>query len=66
MRGVIKLIIMIFRYFLTNISRISAPTFLPESKDILQIRVMTTGVIEYNFDMDGRECIMVGDTIFLA
>ena len=20
---------------------------------------MTTGVIEYNFDMDGRECIMV-------
>jgi len=47
------------RYFLTNISRISAPTFLPESKDILQIRVMTTGVIEYNFDMDGRECIMI-------
>jgi len=47
------------RYFLTNISRISAPTFLPESRDILQIRVMTTGVIEYNFDMDGRECIMI-------
>jgi len=47
------------RYFLTNISRVSAPTFLPESKDILQIRVMTTGVIEYNFDMDGKECIMI-------
>merc|ERR1711872_112234 len=47
------------RYFLSNISRVSAPTFLPESKDILQIRVMTTGVIEYNFDMDGKECIMI-------
>eukprot|EP00092_Neocalanus_flemingeri_P027897 GFUD01030284.1.p1 GENE.GFUD01030284.1~~GFUD01030284.1.p1 ORF type:complete len:393 (+),score=127.90 GFUD01030284.1:138-1316(+) len=47
------------RYFLTNISRISGPTFLPESKDILQIRVMTTGVIEYSFDMDGKECIMI-------
>jgi len=46
------------RYFLTNISRISAPTFIPESKDILQIRVMTTGVIEYSFDMDRKECIM--------
>jgi len=47
------------RYFLSNISRVSAPTFLPESKDILQIRVTTTGVIEYNFDMEGRECIMI-------
>jgi len=47
------------RYFLTNISRLSAPDFIPESKDILQIRVMTTGVIEYNFDMDGKECIMI-------
>jgi len=47
------------RYFLTNISRLSAPDFIPESKDILQIRVMTTGVIEYTFDMDGKECIMI-------
>lgn len=37
------------------------PEFVPESKDILQVRVKTTGVIEYNFvnEEDGKEFIMV-------
>ena len=49
------------RYFLSNIQRITAPTFVPESRDILQVRVKTTGVIEYNFPTEGgKEFIMVG------
>ena len=48
------------RYFLSNIQRITAPTFVPESRDILQVRVKTTGVIEYNFPTEGgKEFIMV-------
>ena len=49
------------RYFLSNIHRVSDPNFVPESKDILQVRVKTTGVIEYNFvnEEDGKEFIMI-------
>jgi len=48
------------RYFLSNIQRITAPTFVPESRDILQVRVKTTGVIEYNFPTEGgKEFIMI-------
>ena len=49
------------RYFLSNIHRVSDPEFLPENKDILQIRVKTTGVIEYTFvnEEDKKEFIMV-------
>ena len=33
---------------------------MPESRDILQVRVKTTGVIEYNFPTEGgKEFIMV-------
>ena len=53
-------IVLLARYFLSNIQRITDPAFLPESRDILQVRVKTTGVIEYNFtNDDGREFIMV-------
>ena len=39
---------------------------MPESKEILQVRVKTTGVIEYNFvnEEDGKEFIMVNLNIF--
>jgi len=47
------------RHFLSNVGRVSNPEFLPDSEDILQIRVRTTGVVEYPFDMDGKECIMI-------
>ena len=48
------------RYFLTNIHRVSARDFIPQDQDILQVRVKTTGVIEYNFkNKEGKEFIMV-------
>ena len=48
------------RYFLSNIRRVSDPSFVPEDPDILQVRVKTTGVIEYNFEnKEGKEFIMV-------
>jgi len=48
------------RYFLTNIHRVSDPDFRPEDQDILQVRVKTTGVIEYNFrNKEGKEFIMI-------
>jgi len=47
------------RHFLSSIGRVSDPEFLPDSEDILQIRVRTTGVVEYPFDMDGKEVIMI-------
>ena len=58
--GVVSLLLIILRHFLTNIRRVSNPAFLPEDQDILQVRVKTTGVIEYNFkNKDDREFIMV-------
>ena len=57
---VVFLLLIILRYFLTNIRRVSDPAFQPEDQDILQVRVKTTGVIEYNFkNKDDREFIMV-------
>ena len=48
------------RYFLSNIHRVSDPQFLPESQDILQVRIKTTGIIEYTFkNAENREFIMV-------
>ena len=38
----------------------SDPQFLPESQDILQVRIKTTGIIEYTFkNAENREFIMV-------
>ena len=42
----------IFSY-LDNLDRITAPTFIPTLQDILRVRVPTTGIIEYPFDLDG-------------
>merc|ERR550517_1286432 len=49
------------RHFLSNICKVSNPAFLPEDQDILQVRVKTTGVIEYTFknNKDGKEFIMI-------
>lgn len=52
------------RHFLSDITRISAPDFVPESKDILQIRVKTTGIVTKTFELKmnknlTKECIMI-------
>ncbi|XP_043916805.1 guanine nucleotide-binding protein subunit alpha-14 [Protopterus annectens] len=40
------------KYYLSDFDRISAPGFIPTQQDILRVRVPTTGIIEYPFDLD--------------
>ncbi|XP_023225080.1 guanine nucleotide-binding protein subunit alpha-11-like [Centruroides sculpturatus] len=38
--------------YLSDIDRIAAQDYLPTQQDILRVRVPTTGIIEYPFDLD--------------
>jgi len=40
------------KYYLDAIDRIAEPDYLPSLQDILRVRVPTTGIIEYPFDLD--------------
>ncbi|KAL0979682.1 hypothetical protein UPYG_G00188190 [Umbra pygmaea] len=40
------------KYFLSDLDRIAEPFYLPTQQDILRVRVPTTGIIEYPFDME--------------
>ncbi|XP_013408489.1 guanine nucleotide-binding protein G(q) subunit alpha [Lingula anatina] len=40
------------KYYLDRLVRISGPDYLPTLQDILRVRVPTTGIIEYPFDLD--------------
>ncbi|RVE68143.1 hypothetical protein OJAV_G00088870 [Oryzias javanicus] len=40
------------KYYLSDLDRISKPSYLPDLQDILRVRVPTTGIIEYPFDME--------------
>ncbi|XP_060927220.1 guanine nucleotide-binding protein subunit alpha-14 [Limanda limanda] len=40
------------KYYLTDLDRISQPSYVPDLQDILRVRVPTTGIIEYPFDME--------------
>ncbi len=38
--------------YLSDVDRIAATDYLPTQQDILRVRVPTTGIIEYPFDLD--------------
>ncbi|XP_062844587.1 guanine nucleotide-binding protein G(q) subunit alpha-like [Trichomycterus rosablanca] len=40
------------KYYLDDMDRISAPLYVPTVQDILRVRVPTTGVIEYPFNLN--------------
>ena len=40
-----------YRSYLEALDRIAAPDYLPTQQDILRVRVPTTGIIEYPFDL---------------
>ncbi|XP_045418560.1 guanine nucleotide-binding protein subunit alpha-14 isoform X1 [Lemur catta] len=40
------------KYYLTDIDRIATPSFVPTQQDVLRVRVPTTGIIEYPFDLE--------------
>ncbi|XP_006122539.1 guanine nucleotide-binding protein subunit alpha-14 [Pelodiscus sinensis] len=40
------------KYYLTDIDRIAMPSFVPTQQDVLRVRVPTTGIVEYPFDLE--------------
>ncbi|KAF7694964.1 guanine nucleotide-binding protein subunit alpha-14 [Silurus meridionalis] len=40
------------KYYLSDLERIADPGYLPTEQDILRVRVPTTGIIEYPFDLE--------------
>ncbi|XP_068569294.1 guanine nucleotide-binding protein G(q) subunit alpha-like [Cebidichthys violaceus] len=40
------------KYFLNDIHRISDTSYLPTQQDVLRVRVPTTGILEYPFDLE--------------
>jgi len=40
------------KYYLSDIDRVAMPDYLPSQQDILRVRVPTTGIIEYPFDLE--------------
>nr|CAG9553648.1 heterotrimeric guanine nucleotide-binding protein 1I [Cavia porcellus] len=51
------------KYYLTDIDRIAMPSFVPTQQDVLRVRVPTTGIIEYPFDLENiifRRMVDVG------
>ncbi|KAF5907334.1 guanine nucleotide-binding protein subunit alpha-14-like, partial [Clarias magur] len=40
------------KYYLSDLERIADPAYVPTEQDILRVRVPTTGIIEYPFDLD--------------
>lgn len=47
------------KYYLSDIDRIAAKDYLPTQQDILRVRVPTTGIIEYPFDLEEIKFRMV-------
>ncbi|XP_036382408.1 guanine nucleotide-binding protein subunit alpha-14-like [Megalops cyprinoides] len=40
------------KYYLSDLDRIADPSYLPTQQDVLRVRVPTTGIIEYPFDLE--------------
>ncbi|XP_072174136.1 guanine nucleotide-binding protein G(q) subunit alpha [Diadema setosum] len=40
------------KYYLSDLKRISDQNYIPTEQDVLRVRVPTTGIIEYPFDLD--------------
>lgn len=40
------------KYYLMDIDRIASPEYLPTEQDILRVRVPTTGIVEYHFNLN--------------
>ena len=40
------------RSYLSSLERIASPGYVPTEQDVLRVRVPTTGIIEYPFDLE--------------
>ena len=41
-----------FHSYLSDLDRIATPGYVPTQQDVLRVRVPTTGIIEYPFDLE--------------
>lgn len=41
-----------FHSYLNDLERIGSPGYVPTQQDVLRVRVPTTGIIEYPFDLE--------------
>ena len=41
-----------FHSYLSDLDRIGTPGYVPTQQDVLRVRVPTTGIIEYPFDLE--------------
>jgi len=41
-------------YFVENVDRISAPGYIPDKDDVLNVRAITTGIVEENMKIENR------------
>ncbi|XP_077593582.1 guanine nucleotide-binding protein subunit alpha-14-like [Stigmatopora nigra] len=47
------------KYYFSDMDRITAPSYIPNLQDILRVRIPTTGIIEYPFQVKGVTFRMV-------
>ncbi|NWQ84346.1 GNA11 protein, partial [Columbina picui] len=47
-----ELILSLVYVYLSDVDRIATPGYLPTQQDVLRVRVPTTGIIEYPFDLE--------------
>ncbi|XP_077200854.1 guanine nucleotide-binding protein subunit alpha-14 isoform X4 [Paroedura picta] len=47
------------KYYLSDMDRIGIPSYVPTQQDVLRVRVPTTGIIEYPFDLENTIFRMV-------
>ncbi|XP_028658277.1 guanine nucleotide-binding protein subunit alpha-14-like [Erpetoichthys calabaricus] len=40
------------KYYIVDIDRIASPSYVPNQQDVLRVRVPTTGIIEYPFNLE--------------
>lgn len=47
---VLSVSLLVYSY-LSDVDRIADPSYLPTQQDVLRVRIPTTGIIEYPFDL---------------
>ncbi|XP_029767551.1 guanine nucleotide-binding protein G(q) subunit alpha-like [Terrapene carolina triunguis] len=56
------------KYYLNDLDRIAEPAYLPTQQDVLRVRVPTTGIIEYPFDLQSvifRNGLLMSDEVMI-
>lgn len=47
----LSFVVLLVSSYLSDLDRIADPSYLPTQQDVLRVRIPTTGIIEYPFDL---------------